>query len=250
MSEQNNPFFFAGPESWNATKVRWLPCFVIFFLGFGVDCLAQNDSQREVYFQEKIQPILAVKCFSCHGPKVQKSGYRLDVRATALRGGDQGESPIVPGKIEESLLLKYVSDESSEMTMPPKDSLQPRLTAEEVARLNEWIVRGAIWPESASARVDDPLDWWSFKPMHKTPLPNTEPNPIDSFVKSKLSERGLAMSPPADARTLARRLYFDLIGLPPTPEVLDFFESDFGVDAESALDRLVEDLISAQIVPT
>lgn len=215
-----------------------------FLVGMTSVCLCAGESQQEEFFQRRIQPILAAKCFSCHGPKVQKSSYRLDVRATALRGGDQGEAPIVPGKIEASLLLKYVSDENSEMAMPPKDSRQPRLTAEEVASLTEWISRGAIWPDSASAIGDDPLDWWSFKPLHKAPLPNTEPNPIDSFVKSKLSDHGLTMSPPADARTLARRLYFDLIGLPPTPEVLDSFERDFGVDAESALDRLVENLLA------
>ena len=244
MSKQNNQFFIASRDRRRVTIVLWLSCFATFFLGFGVDCLAQSDSTAEVYFQERVYPILAAKCFSCHGPKVQKSSYRLDVRAIALRGGDQGESPIVPGKSEESLLLKYVSDENSEMAMPPKDSRQPRLTAEEVASLSEWIVRGAIWPDSASAVVDDPLDWWSFKPLYKAPLPNTVPNPIDSFVKSKLAGRGLTMSPPADARTLARRLYFDLIGLPPTPEVLDSFEQDFGVDAESALDRLVENLLA------
>lgn len=219
-------------------------CFASLFFGLCSVCLAQNGSQSDVHFQKKIQPIFAAKCFSCHGPRIQKSSYRLDVRAIAFEGGDHGVPPIVPGKIEASLLLRYVADRNSEMAMPPKDSQQPRLTDEEIAGLREWIDGGASWPDSANSILDDRLDWWSFKPMHKASLPNMESNPIDSFITSKLRDSGLSMSPPADARTLVRRLYYDLIGLPPPPETLTEFEREFGVDAESALDRLVEQLLA------
>ena len=225
-------------------NTRLLTCFACFFYGLCAVCLAQNSSQKSGFFEKKIQPIFAAKCFSCHGPKTQKSTYRLDVRAIAFGGGDHGAPPIVPGNIEASLLLKYVSDEDSEMAMPPKDSQQPRLTLEEIASLREWIEGGASWPDSASAIIEDPLDWWSFKPIRKTPIPTPDANPIDSFVTSKLLDNGLRMSPPADARTLARRIYFDLIGLPPSPEALDAFERDFSTDAELTLDRLVDQLLA------
>lgn len=212
--------------------------------------MAQNDSatldhnKRADLFLIKVQPVLAAKCFSCHGPKTQKSGYRLDVRTIAFRGGDNGVPPIVPGNTEASLILKYVSDRTSDMAMPPPESQRPQLTSEEIANLREWISGGATWPEFASASIEDPLDWWSFKPMKVTSLPTTDRNPIDSFVKSKLNEKGLTISPPANARTLARRVYFDLIGLPPTPEELDAFDREFATNAEPALTRLVEKLLA------
>ncbi len=205
-------------------------------------CMGEFDSNDENFFRDRVQPILVAKCLSCHGPKIQKSGYRLDTRAIALRGGDHGEPPIVPGSVDTSLLLRYVTDENSDMAMPPKESLQPRLTLREVASLQEWIERGAIWPDSDSAPLEDPLDWWSFKPLHKKPIPSS--NPIDFFVKSKLSDRGLTMSAPADARTLCRRLYFDLIGLPPTPDELDTFVHESGIEADTALDALIEKLLA------
>ncbi len=224
-------------------NLQLLTCFASFCFGLCAVCLAQSDSQGDVLFQKNIQPILAAKCYSCHGPKTQKSSYRLDVRSIAFAGGDHGDPPIVPGKIEASPLLKYVSDADSEMAMPPKDSQQLRLTNEEIASLREWIEEGAIWPDSANTILDDPLDWWSFKPIRKASLPTPDANPIDSFVKSKHRDNGLSLSPPADARTLARRIYFDLIGLPPSPDALDAFERDSGTDAERALDRLVDQLL-------
>ncbi|MDX1927132.1 MAG: DUF1553 domain-containing protein [Pirellulaceae bacterium] len=206
---------------------------------------ADEKTLHEQFFQDKVQPIFAAKCTSCHGAKVQKSSYRLDVRSIALAGGDLGESPIVAGNSSKSSLIDYVSNAASDVVMPPKDSNVQRLTAEEVEVLRLWIDRGAAWPDSASAQVDDPLDWWSFKPIGKAVVPQTGSDAIDYFVKAKLAENQLTMSPPADSRTLARRLYFDLIGLPPTPEALDAFELASRSDPEGALDRLVEQLLSS-----
>ena len=134
---------------------------------------------------------------------------------------------------------------SSDLVMPPKDSNLPRLTAEEVEVLRVWIDRGAAWPDSANVKVDDPLDWWSFKPLEKPEVPQAGPAAIDYFISAKLAENKLTMSPLADSRTLARRLYFDLIGLPPTPEALDEFEQASREDAEGAFDRLVEQLLAS-----
>ncbi len=225
---------------------------LLFFVGWIVDlrCFGQSDTGPAVFFVETVKPIFATKCIPCHGPKTQKSGYRLDVRSIALAGGDRGEIPIVPGQAEASLLLKHVSDPDSDMAMPPKDSQLPRLTVAELESLQKWIKQGAVWPDSESARLENPLDWWSLKPLHKAAIinenanPNDGSNPIDAFITAKLSESGLAMSPSADARTLARRLYFDLIGLPPSPEELDAFERHSNGGAEAAYSELVERLLA------
>lgn len=204
-----------------------------------------DELTDEKYFVDRVLPIFESKCTSCHGSKVQKSGYRLDVREIALAGGDLGEQPVVPGDSTKSSLLSYVSNESADVVMPPKESNIARLTTEEVDVLRTWIDRGAVWPDSANVKIEDPLDWWSFKPLQKPKLPLSGSAAIDHFVKAKLAANNLTMSPPADARTLARRLYFDLIGLPPTPEALDEFENSSRNDPEGALDRLVEKLLAS-----
>ena len=118
------------------------------FAGLGGTGIADDKVANEQFFQAKVQPILAAKCLSCHGQKVQKSGYRLDVREIALAGGDFGEPPIVSRDSAKSTLLSYVSDESSDVVMPPKGSNVARLTSEEVEVLRVWIDHGAPWPDS------------------------------------------------------------------------------------------------------
>ncbi len=218
--------------------------FAVAWVSLSVFSFADEKAAAEQFFQDNILPIFA-KCTSCHGPKVHKSGYRLDVRDIALSGGDLGQPPIVVGNSSKSSLLNYVSDESADVVMPPKDSNVPRLTTEEVDMLRIWIDRGAVWPDSASLKVDDPLDWWSFKPLRKPDVPQAGSAAIDHFIKLKLAENNLTMSSPANPRTLARRLYFDLIGLPPTPEALDEFEQASRNDSETALSQLVEQLLSS-----
>ncbi len=207
-------------------------------------CWDQTRNQSDSVFQDRIQPILAAKCYSCHGPKVQESGYRLDVRETAINGGDHGTPAIVRNNSSASPLYIYVSDERADFAMPPKQSQKPRLTEVEAASIRDWIENGAQWPDSANVAIADPLDWWSFKPMRQVAAPGNAANPIDAFIASKLTENGLSMSQPTDARTLARRLYYDLIGLPPAPEELDAFEQESRIDFELALDRLVEKLLA------
>ncbi len=197
------------------------------------------------FFTAKIQPIFAAKCYACHSEKVQKSSYRLDVREIAMAGGDFGESAIVAGKSSESPLLGYVRSESTDLRMPPADSNIEPLTATEVELLSKWIDQGAAWPDSANVTLEDPRDWWSFRPLRKPDAPVVGSAAIDYFVNSKLTEHRLKMSRTADARTLARRLYFDLIGLPPTPETLDEFERAYEANSESAIDQLVDQLLAS-----
>jgi len=197
-----------------------------------------------VDFTKDVRPILDRHCVSCHGPEKQKGGLRLDRRADALRGGDGGKA-IVPGTPADSPLLKLVSGADPDNVMPPRGE---RLTAAQVDILRAWIEQGARWPDDGSA-VANPADWWSLKPLTRPPVPTTPAppgfvvrNPIDAFVLATLRARNLAPSPEADRRTLIRRLYFDLIGLPPTPEEIDAFAAD--ADPE-AYEKLVERLLAS-----
>lgn len=192
-----------------------------------------------VSFQQDVRPIFEKHCFKCHGPEKQKAAYRLDAKRVALTGGDNHAPNIIPGKAEQSPLVHFISGEDEEMRMPPKGDL---LSKADVLRIRAWIDAGAEWPDSASAKVDDPLEWWSLRPIARPPIPSGSSNPIDAFVQAKLSEKGLKPAPEADARTLCRRLYFDLIGLPPTPEEVEAFASDSSPDA---YERLVDKLLAS-----
>lgn len=197
-------------------------------------------SGRKVDFAKDIAPIFEAKCAKCHGPEKQKSGYRLDVKSIALTGGEASAPNIVPGKSAESPLVKYVAGLEEDMKMPPKG--EP-LSADEIALVRRWIDDGAEWPESASVQLSDPRDWWSLKPpvKHAPPGEGTA-NPIDGFIAAKLAAKGLAMAPEADARTLGRRVYFDITGLPPSPEALDAFVADPRADK---YERLVDSLLGS-----
>ena len=193
------------------------------------------DPPKPVDFDRDVKPIFAKHCVSCHGAEKAKSGLRLDTRADALAGSDSGKV-IVPGKSADSRLIKYVSDDNPDTRMPPKG---PRLTAAEIAILQQWINEGAKGPDD-SAKAN-PADWWSFKPLKKAAIP-AGANPIDHFILAKLKDKGLTPSKEADRRTLVRRLYFDLIGLPPTPEDVEAFTND--KDA-NAYEKLVDQLLAS-----
>ncbi|MFZ9880891.1 MAG: DUF1549 domain-containing protein [Phycisphaerales bacterium] len=192
-----------------------------------------------VDFVRDIAPILAARCLPCHGPSKQRSGYRLDIAAIALSGGELSAPNIVPGDAAASPVIRYVTGADPDMQMPPRG--EP-LTEAEIALLRRWIDEGASWPESASARVADPLDWWSLKPIVRTTPPAESPNAIDAFVAQRLARDGLAMSGEADARTLCRRVTFDLTGLPPTPEELESFVADTD---PAKYERLVDRLLAS-----
>ena len=192
-----------------------------------------------------IQPILERSCLSCHGAEKQRSGFRLDQRSHAIKGGELGVA-IVPGQSAESPLIRMVAGLEAGLEMPPKGD---RLTPEEIGQLRRWIDDGAQWPDdSTEGEETDPTDWWSLRPLVTPAVPKvTEPqsewvrNPVDAFVLSRLAEAGLKPSPEADRRTLIRRAYFDLTGLPPSPEEVDEFVNDADPLAfERLVNRLLE----------
>jgi mono/diheme cytochrome c family protein len=191
---------------------------------------------------QAVAEVFERRCVSCHSSKEKKGGLSLATRDALLAGGESGPV-VVPGKPAESLLLDYITGDEPEM---PKSG--PPLTADEVAAIRAWIAAGAKWPGDG-VLVDRSLadtNWWSLKPIIRPPLPplrnphSTLRNPIDAFIVAPLESKGLPQSPEADGRTLIRRLSFDLVGLPPTPEEIDAFLADERPDAYQRLaDRLL-----------
>ena len=164
-----------------------------------------STAQSAPDFVKDVRPILERSCFACHGPEKQKNGYRLDVRDVAIKGGESGEAAILPHDAKASPLIRYVSGEDEEMLMPPKKSDKPRLTAGEVETLRAWIDAGPSWPEEWAGATKDAKPHWSLTPLVKPALASARGNPIDGFIGAKLAEKGLTLSPAADARTLIRR---------------------------------------------
>lgn len=197
---------------------------------------------RPVDFVKDIQPIFEAKCLKCHGVEKQKAAYRLDVKNIALTGGENHAPNIVPGKSAASPLVHFVAGLDEDVKMPPRTSGGEALSATQIGLLRRWIDDGAVWPEAASAKLVNKKDWWSLKALVKPWVPSKTGNPIDAFLTAKLKEKGLVMSAQADPHTLCRRLYFDLTGLPPTPEEMDAFVAD---KTPGAYGQLVDKLLAS-----
>jgi hypothetical protein len=193
-------------------------------------------------FTKQIRPILQRACVKCHGEEKQKGGYRLDVKGIALHGGDNFAPNIRPGNSAESPLIRFVAGLDPDMKMPAKgEALAPA----EIALLRGWIDQGAHWPDNGDS-AHGPFDWWSLRPLNRPVIPHTGDapadtiNPIDAFIRARLAAEGLAPAPPADRRTLIRRIFFDLTGLPPTPAQLDASLRDPAADwFEKLADQLL-----------
>lgn len=205
-----------------------------------------------VDFQRDIWPILQARCIKCHGPEKQRSSLRLDSRAALLKGGDAGVA-IVVGEPKQSRLLELISSEDRDVRMPPDG--EP-LTADQIAKIRQWISEGAAWPADVKP-AETGATHWAFLPVKRPAVPKVPDaqlngnNPIDAFLAAKLSEHGLQMSPPATPRAFIRRVTLDLTGLPPTPEETAAFERDCESSGTtsplptSAVERLVDRLLAS-----
>ncbi len=187
-----------------------------------------------VDFTRDVQPLLTDRCVKCHGPEKQKADLRLDVKSRAMRGGDSGKV-IEPGKSAESRLIHLVAGLEEDAVMPPKGE---RLTAEQIGLLRAWIDQGATWPDAKPARSEH----WSLQPLRDPPVAENGGSAIDAFIASRLAKDGLALSPEADRTTLIRRLSFDLIGLPPSPEEIAAFVKN---ESPTAYAELVDRLLAS-----
>jgi cytochrome c553 len=171
-----------------------------------------------VDFTRDIEPIFQTHCSHCHGAEEQESQFRVDRLANLLSGGNSGEPAVVPGKPAESYLLKLIRHEEPGKEMPPGESLSKR----EIEFIEKWIADGAETPERyGPAQVDVELTHWAFQPVQRTSSTG-----IDDFVREKLTDNGLALSPAAERQVLIRRLYLVMLGIPPTPRQVAAFEAD------------------------
>ncbi len=196
---------------------------------------APNAAAAEaVDFVRDVRPILEANCYGCHGEDKQKSGLRLDVREAAFEGGEYHRPNIVPHDVGASALLRLVRGDDEELRMPPEGA---PLAAGDIATLTAWVEQGAVWPDGVDeAKLEDRRDHWSFKPV-ASPAGDAS---IDAFIAAELAENGLEMSPPADRLSWLRRVYFDLVGLPPDPDQVRDFLADEGRRArEDVVDALL-----------
>ncbi|MDX1953350.1 MAG: PSD1 and planctomycete cytochrome C domain-containing protein [Verrucomicrobiota bacterium] len=189
--------------------------------------------ERKVDFKQEIQPIFSERCYDCHGSKKQESGFRLDQKSAAMKGGQTGLA-IVPGKSAESILIQAVAGVHEELARMPKR--REPLSPEQIGLLRGWIDQGAEWPETNEQQESGSGEHWAFKAPVKPKFPDLKENsevqnPIDHFIIAKLEKEGLKLSPRADKITLLRRLSLDLIGLPPSIEEVDAFLADQSADA-------------------
>lgn len=201
----------------------------------------------KVDFVRDIQPILAESCYECHGADAQEAGLRLDAKKAALLGADSG--PVFePGKSAESRLIHLVAGLDEEVgRMPPEDAGDV-LTDQQIGLLRAWIDQGAAWPDDleVGGAVHKAAKHWSFLPIARPGVPEVRDaswvrNPIDAFILAKLEHEGGTPSAEADRLTLIRRVYLDLLGLPPTDEEIQTYLADQNVDAyERMVDRALE----------
>ena len=211
---------------------------------------AEPTAQQAAFFEAKIRPVLEANCFQCHSHKGGKNKGHLMVDSLGifLKGGDSG-SALVPGDPDKSLVVKAIGYTDDELRMPPKG----KLPNDEIARLRDWIKMGAPWPGSSSEKsvrsvgkiTPEDRQWWAFQPLKSHTLPKvSDPawckNPVDCFIRARLDAEGIEPSSPADRTALIRRVTFDLIGLPPSPEDVAAFVADPAPDAyERLIDRLL-----------
>lgn len=191
------------------------------------------------FFETEVRPLMAEKCFACH-TQTKMGGLAMTSRQALLEGGASGPA-VEPKAPERSLIIQVVRHEHERIQMPPAG----KLADEEIAKLVRWVDDGAVWPDSPEQDqpaadgkfviTDEHRKYWAFQPVSAP-----QGDDIDGFLSAKLAEKGLQVAGPADRRTWLRRVSFDLIGLPPSPEEIAAFEADKSPDAkEKVIDRLL-----------
>jgi mono/diheme cytochrome c family protein len=230
----------------NSLAPRLAPPAPVASLALGLLLVFAEFSRAQILppvdFQREIQPVLSGHCLKCHGPEKQKNGLRLDRKTDALRGSDSGPV-ILPGRAADSKLVRLVSGADPDKIMPQKGE---RLTAAQIDLLRRWIDQGAVWPDSPAAANAAP-GLWSLRPVRKLVPPavkdkNWARNPVDAFILERLEKSGLKPAPEASRDTLVRRLSFDLLGLPPSPEEIVQFRAD---KSPRAYENLVERMLAS-----
>jgi hypothetical protein len=233
---------------------RWIAvsvCLIILALHAPVRAADKPNRRGIDFFERKIRPVLVKQCYECHSAKAKivRGKLLLDTRDGIRKGGESGPA-VVPGKPERGTLLSALKH--ADFEMPPSGKLPDAV----IADFEKWIKLGAPDPRRGKATAltakaydyDKAREFWSLRPLKK-PAPPQAPgltkvdSPIDRFIRAKLQAKGLRPAPPADKRTLIRRLYFDLIGLPPKPSDIQRFLND---DSPQAVEHLVDRLLASK----
>ncbi|GIW82489.1 MAG: hypothetical protein KatS3mg105_4296 [Gemmatales bacterium] len=236
------------------TAFGWLGCGLMVALHAPIFARAEEPKfspEAIRFFEQEVKPILEKHCFRCHGGgKRARGGLWLTSRAGILKGGDLGPSVSLT-RPEDSLLLRAIHYRDDNLQMPPSGKLQ----AKQIETLTRWVKLGLPWTPGDKPEVvvkeafkitEEDRQWWSYQKVVRPPIPQVSnpawsKNPIDAFILSRLEKEGLRPAPPADKVVLVRRAYYDLLGLPPTPEQVDAFVRDTSPDAyEKLIDRLLE----------
>jgi hypothetical protein len=232
----------------------WLPLALSLVAGTSATLRAGpldgSDAKGVEFFEKKIRPLLADKCYQCHSQQTKKAkgGLLLDSPDGLLKGGTSGPI-LVPGDPEKSPLIKAVRYNDKDLRMPPDGK---KLTVGEITDLEAWVKMGAPLPRtpSSGSGQQDKITTaarthWAFQPVKQPAVPTVKnaawvQSPIDAFILAKLESKGMQPAPSADKRTLIRRATYDLIGLPPTPEEVAAFVADKSPDAFArVVDRLL-----------
>jgi len=232
-----------------AQGMRWKPCvcsllFLVPLSGLLIVFLSSAAfAEEQVDYLTQVKPILRERCFACHGALKQEGNLRLDTAALAGRGGDSGAA-IQPGDATASLLLRRVTTAEEAERMPPLQEGEP-LTSTQVALLRRWIETGAKGPADEQPEAD-PDKHWAFQPIARPVVPPTGAdwvrNPIDAFLQQRHQQQGIAPQFEAPRIVLLRRLYLDLIGIPPTLEEIAACEADTSAQwYEQTVTRLLDD---------
>jgi len=218
-------------------------CESVGILLFFISGFAHAASADEIsFFEQKIRPVLIEHCYSCHSAEAKKlkGNLFLDSKAGWQKGGDSGKPSIVPGKPDESLLIRVIRHVEPDLEMPPKKPMLPEAV---IADLVTWVKMGAPDPRDGAkleARRGD-KSWWSLQPLAK----RFKHDSIDGFIQAKLAEKKLTLNTPADPRALIRRMSYDVTGLPPTPEEVEAFAQAHKASPRQAIAALVDRLLAS-----
>jgi hypothetical protein len=214
---------------------KWICCWLILWLQ--VSSLTAMGQESVIQFSTDIQPILARRCFACHGPDKAEGGLRLNSVDSISAELDSGNRAVVPKDLEQSVILERIRATDEDIRMPPEGK---PLTEIEQQRIAQWIAQGATWKQH-----------WAFEPVSNPPIPTrpdgtTAHNPIDAFIESKLLSKQLALPPRAEPQILLRRLSYDLTGLPPTAEEVNNFQRRAAIDFDQAWESEVDRLLASE----
>ncbi len=233
---------------------------VAYLVAVPIALRADDPRAGMAYFEQHVRPLLIEHCYECHAADEQSGGLRLDSRAAWQVGGESGVA-LVSGQPEKSRLIEAVRYENLELQMPPSG----KLSRTQIAALERWVEMGAPDPRDAemtrtvtlsaevgqrkvkALSVEEGRDFWSLRPLTNPPVPSVHhrdwiQTPVDAFMLSQLETNGLHPAPPADRRTLIRRVTFDLVGLPPTPQEVDAFLED---SSPNAFQKVCERLLAS-----